>query len=47
MQKPKPPSRKKRFEHMRLARIDTWPRLPPEHHTNFLRRRIGIAATAL
>lgn len=32
---------------MRLALIDTWLALPPERRTNFLRRRIGIASTAL
>jgi class 3 adenylate cyclase len=45
--KPKPPSLKQQFEHMRLALIDTWLALPPERRTNFLRRRIGIASTAL
>jgi len=34
-------------EHMRSAMIDAWLALPPERRTNFLRRRVGIASTAL
>ena len=43
----KAPSLKEQFAHMRLALIDHWLSLAPERRTNFLRRRVGIASTAL
>ena len=43
----RPRSLNQQFEHMRMALITNWLALPPERRTNFLRRRIGIASTAL
>lgn len=40
-------SLKKQFEFMRNAMLDSWLALPPERRTNFLRKRIGIASSAL